>query len=95
MPTLKQQIEAAINEFWEEVALTDEAAPAVAPDFPEAMDSLAAVDVLLRLGPIVGMELEPYQVIRRGGYDSKEQFLQDLTDKVLKLVEKANGGSQA
>lgn len=94
MPSLQQQIEAALHEFWEEMALADAAAPAGAPEFPEAMDSLAAVDVLLKLEPIVGIELEAYQIIRRGGYDSKEQFLEDLTKQVLKHVEKTKGGAK-
>jgi acyl carrier protein len=81
--TIKEQIEKAISEFWEEIILEELALPEDAEKYIDTLDSVTAVDVLVRLEKIVEINLEPFKVIRRGGYESREQFMADLTAKVL------------
>jgi hypothetical protein len=45
------------------------------------VSSQESVDVLIELGPILGYELST-NVIKRGGYKSREEFVRDLTARV-------------
>lgn len=94
MAALNEQIETAIIEFWEEVALEEASLPDEAEKFIDTLDSITAVDILVALEKIVGITLEPYKVIRRGGYESRGQFVQDLTTKVLKAVQESEAGAK-
>lgn len=86
MEKLKSTIEQSLQAFWDAHSLAvDETSDAV-DGLVDPLDSLTAVDVLLELEKIVGMELPEGRVIRRGGYDSKAQFMEDLTKRVLKYV---------
>lgn len=86
MEQLKLTIEQSLQKFWDAHSLAvDETSEAV-DGLVDPLDSLTAVDVLLELEKIVGMELPEGRVIRRGGYDSKTQFIENLTKRVLKYV---------
>ena len=92
MTDLKEAIEATLSQFWEEVALEEAGLPQGVESFADTLDSPSAVDALLRLEKVVGIKLEASELIRRGGYDSKEQFMTHLTERVLQSVEKNNAG---
>lgn len=47
---------------------------------------MSSCGVLLVLEEIIGFELEPEKVIRRGGYVNREQFLTELGEAVLHQV---------
>ena len=83
---LKSAVSTCLREFWTQHSLAvDEASDSVA-GLIDPLDSLTAVEVLLELQDIVGMQIPESRVIRRGGYDGKEQFIEDLTEKVLNYV---------
>jgi hypothetical protein len=45
------------------------------------------VEALIDIEKITGMDIPEGSVIRRGGYDSKNQFIEHLTASVLKYVQ--------
>ncbi len=83
---IKSAIEACLREFWDGHSLAIEGASESVDGLIDPLDSLTAVDALIELEKIVGTELPEGRVIRRGGYDSKEQFIEDLTKRVLKYI---------
>lgn len=83
---LKSAIETCLREFWDTHSLAVDGASETVDGLIDPLDSLTAVDALIELEKIVGMELPEGRVIRRGGYDSKEQFIEDLTRRVLEYV---------
>lgn len=86
MNDMKTAIEEALAKFWDERALAADG-PAEAVDaFVDQMDSLTAVDALIELEGITHTEIDEGAVIRKGGYESRGQFVGDLTARVLKFV---------
>lgn len=83
---LKSAIETCLRQFWDSHSLAVDGASESVDGLIDPLDSLTAVDALIELEKIVGMELPEGRVIRRGGYDSKGQFIEDLTKRVLKYV---------
>lgn len=83
---LKSAIEACLRQFWDAHSLAVDEVSEFVDGLIDPLDSLTAVDALIELEKIVGMELPEGRVIRRGGYDSKRQFIEDLTKRVLNYV---------
>lgn len=83
---LKSAIETCLQQFWDSHSLAVDGASDSVDGLIDPLDSLTAVEALLELEEIVGIELPEGCVIRRGGYDSKGQFIDDLTNRVLKYV---------
>lgn len=84
---MAERIRAALEEFWADQGVAFDGIPGSVDDLVAAMDSMTAVDALIKVEEIVGMELPSGKVIRRGGYDSQAQFIKDLTARVLRYVE--------
>jgi len=85
MKELGEKISSALEAFWASQTL-DVAGGGTIDDLVAAMDSFTATDALEEIEHIVEMELPTGEVIRRGGYDSKDQFVTLLTAKVLEYV---------
>lgn len=83
---IKSAIETCLQEFWDDHSLAVDGTSESIDGLIDPLDSLTAVDALIELEKIVGTELPEGEVIRRGGYDSKEQFIEDLTKRVLRYV---------
>lgn len=81
----REAIAAALEAFWAGQTLGASGGDTI-DDLVAAMDSFTASDALVEVESIVGMELPTGEVIRRGGYDSKEQFVTLLTQRVLDYV---------
>jgi len=86
IPEIKSAVEQCLAEFWDLQALAVDKTSESIDDLIDPMDSLAAVDVLIDVGNIVGMQIPEGRVIRRGGYDTRGQFIDDLTGRVLDYV---------
>lgn len=82
-----RQIEAHLNAFWDEQAIAVDADSTSIDDLVAAMDSKTAVEALIEVEDIVDMELPVGEVVRQGGYGSREEFIRDLTRSVVKYVE--------
>lgn len=85
MEELGEKISSALEAYWASQTL-DAGGTETVDDLVTAMDSFTAVDVLMEIEEIVGMELPAGEVIRRGGYDSKDQFVAELTQKIIVYV---------
>lgn len=82
----ENQIKEVLRNFWKAQSLDVDGASTSIDDLVAAMDSLTAVDALIEVERIVGMNLPTGNVIRRGGYDNEEQFVEDVTTRVLGYV---------
>jgi hypothetical protein len=87
---LKQQIEQALASFWDENSIPVADPIDATPKMVAALDSMSAVNVLIDIDEIVGMKVDANDVIRRGGYDTREQFVEDLTARVMAFVAKGH-----
>ena len=80
---LEAAIQEELEKFWQAQAISVDAEGDNVDDLVAAMDSLTASEVLGALEELTGIELPSADLIRRGGYDNKEQFIRDLTTSVL------------
>lgn len=85
MQNLRSTISTALEEFWAMQTIDAGGATSV-DELVAAMDSVTACEVLAAIESIVGMELPSGSVIKRGGYDSKDEFVAVLTQKILDYV---------
>ena len=85
MEKLGETIAAALDAFWASQTLDADGVETV-DDLVAAMDSFTAAEVLAEVEGIVGIELPTGELIRSGGYDSKEQFVNELTKKIVDYV---------
>lgn len=87
MDDKRQEIEASLGEFWDRMAIElgedpqDTGALVGAP-----LDSLTAMEAMLEIDKLLNLKIPADTVIRKGGYESKEQFVEHLTSEVLKYV---------
>ena len=79
-------IEASLHEFWEARSLEEDLDPNSVESLADPLESVAAVDALLPVETIVGMEIPAGEVVRAGGYQSREQFVKELTQAVIDYV---------
>jgi acyl carrier protein len=83
-----EQLHDVLSAFWDQNVLE---VPADEGDVDEEiaidqplvqLDSITAVDVLLDIEKIVGKHLPIEKIVRKGGYSSREQFIQEVTNAV-------------
>ncbi len=82
-----RQIKEALLSFWKEQSVSIDGSSESIDDLVAAMDSMTAVEALIVVEKIVGIDLPSGHVIRRGGYNDQEHFINDLTNCVLTYVE--------
>lgn len=83
MDDLQQRIKDRLAEFWDERAIDIGGSPADIGELGVPMDSLTSIEVLLEIDTLVGREIPAEMVIKKGGYQSKEEFIEEVTSKVL------------
>lgn len=89
MDKIEKNIRAALDAFWEEMALQTESDGAITVDaLVGPIESMTAVEVLVIIDAIVGAQV-PNCVIQPGGYKSKDEFIEKLTKRVLDWWNKA------
>lgn len=81
---LKAQIEMALGAFWDKRAMDIIDDPLSTDDLGAPLDSLAACDAFVQIDKIVQRKLPVELIIRHGGYNSKGQFVSEITTGVLK-----------
>lgn len=87
MSDRKAEIEAVLGQFWEDMAIELGEDPQDTSGLLGApLDSLTAVEVLLQVDTLLGRSIPAEVVIRKGGYESKEQFVELLTGQVLDYI---------
>jgi acyl carrier protein len=87
--TTTGQMETILGDFWDENAIAIEPSDATdTGDYVAPLDSMSAVEVLIKLEELLGEELEASDIIRQGGYDSRDQFISDISARVLSCLRK-------
>lgn len=88
MTEIESRIRAELEKFWDERAIPSGADGATTVDeLLGPLESMTAVEVLAILDAIVGFTL-PSSVIQAGGYDTKAEFLDTLSARVMERVAK-------
>ncbi|UVH57181.1 hypothetical protein NWF24_30810 [Variovorax paradoxus] len=82
-----EEIKAHLNDFWNDQAIAVDADSTSIDELVAAMDSKTAVEALIKVEEIVGIELPVGEVIQQGGYNSREEFIEQVTSSVVKYVE--------
>lgn len=87
MTDQRAQIEAVLGQFWEEMAIDLGGSPQSTSDLLGApLDSITAVEVLVQVDELLGRTLPAEALIQKGGYESKQQFVEVLTAQILGYV---------
>lgn len=83
MSELLDKVQQALADFWDERALPSSFDGATTvEELVAPVESMTAVEVLATLDALVGKIL-PNTVIQAGGYSSKEEFVEVLSEKVM------------
>lgn len=83
----EEAVRQALEGFWDEVVDPEMTANlGLAPG--AALDSLTATDVLLTIESVLGLQGQelPQTLVKGGGYDSKDEFVEHLTESVKACV---------
>lgn len=90
MSDIEARIRAELENFWDERAIpVGSSGETAVEELAAPVESMTAVDVLAGLDKITGLKL-PNTLIRRGGYNTRDQFVDSLSAKVLKRVQEAS-----
>lgn len=82
--SVQQQIADALSNFWDECSIDSSVGDGGVygvGDLVEPMDSLTAVEILVSLSSVTGIEI-PNCVVKKGGYKSKNEFLQHMGKQI-------------
>lgn len=74
-------IRQSLAQFWDDRSV-ELGVIATVEGLIDELDSLSAVDALLPIEDRLGIDIEADQVIRRGGYENKEQFVDHLSSRI-------------
>lgn len=81
---IRKQIEILLRNFWDKRAQDIIDDPLSTDELGAPLDSISAVDAFIGIDKLVQRKLPVELIIRHGGYHSKDQFVTDITDKVLR-----------
>lgn len=87
MDHLEHQIKQHLTEFWEERAIETGEEPQNIADVGVPMDSITSIEVLLEIDKLVGRTIPVEMVIMKGGYQTRDEFIEQITSKVLTFLE--------
>lgn len=85
---LKTAIEKLLAAFWDKRALEIANDPLSVDELGAPMDSIVAVESLLEIGKVLKRKIPVDEVVRNGGYESKEQFIKLVTANILEYLKK-------
>ena len=86
-PVKIEQIKEHLRGFWFEQSILVNVDSTSIDELVSAMDSKTAVEALIEVEDIVDMELPVGEVVRQGGYNSHDEFVEELTRSIIKYVE--------
>lgn len=86
MDEMRPQIEQRLRDFWRErsIAVTD--SPTSTDELGAPLDSITSMEVIMEIDALVNRELPVERVIRQGGYVSEEDFVSEVTSRVLEVI---------
>ncbi|UVM66793.1 hypothetical protein LOY34_26505 [Pseudomonas sp. B21-009] len=80
---MKSQIEAYLGAFWDKRALEIIDDPLSTDELGAPLESIAACEAFAGIDKLVGRKMPVELIIRNGGYESKTQFVTEVTKGVL------------
>lgn len=83
---MKSEIEKHLGQFWDKRALEIVEDPLSVDQLGAPLESIMAVDALVEVGKMLQIKIPVEVVIRNGGYENKEQFVNLVTSGILKHV---------
>ncbi len=83
MSPLQNQIEVLLGTFWDDREIAIASDPTSIDDLGAPLDSLTACEAMIDIDALIGKKIPVEVVIRNGGYDSRDQFIQQVTEGVL------------
>ena len=86
MDEQKQAIEAILGQFWDERAIEMGEAPKSTVELGAPLDSLTSMEALIEIDRLLKRKVPVEAVIQKGGYQTREQFIEEVATKVLKFV---------
>ena len=87
MSDLKKQVEDALETFWTQnsIPVASETGSTI-DEMLVPLDSITACEVLIDIEKIVRKELPIGEVVKRGGYLTKDEFISEVTEAVMKYA---------
>ncbi|MGV6953165.1 hypothetical protein [Pseudomonas chlororaphis] len=89
---VKGEIEKLLGDFWDKRALEIQDDPLATEDMGAPMDSIAACDAFVGIDKLVGQKIPVELIVRHGGYESRAQFVTEITKGVITHLEGGAGG---
>ena len=86
MDEQKPLIQAILGKFWDKRAIEIGVAPGSTEELGAPLDSLTSMEALLEIDRLLERRVPVEAVIQKGGYQTREQFIEDITTNVLKFV---------
>lgn len=86
MSNLKSQIESALGGFWDTNVVGAIGDSGTVDDSLVPLDSISACEVLLDIEAIVKRELPVEKIVKKGGYETRDTFIAEVTKAVLEIV---------
>lgn len=86
MDDQKKAIETILTKFWDQRAIEMGEVPQSTEELGAPLDSLTSLEALLEIDLLLNRKVPVETVIQKGGYQTREQFVEEITTKVLKYV---------
>ena len=86
MDEQKQAIKTILGQFWDKHAIEMGHAPQSTVELGAPLDSLTSLEALLEIDRLLKRKVPVEAVIQKGGYQTREQFMEEITTNVLKFV---------
>ncbi|MCY1306531.1 hypothetical protein D9M69_374600 [compost metagenome] len=83
MSPLQNQIEVLLGKFWDDRKIAIANDPTSIDDLGAPLDSLTACEAMIDIDDLIGKKIPVEVVIQNGGYESRDQFIQQVTEGVL------------
>lgn len=82
----KQAIKAILGKFWDDRAIEMGEAPQSTEELGAPLDSLTSMEALVDIDRLLKRKVPVEAVIQKGGYQTREQFMEEISTKVMKFV---------
>jgi hypothetical protein len=86
MDELKSEIEQRLRDFWQARAIAVSEAPTSTDELGAPLDSITSLEAIMDIDELLNRKLPIYRIIRKGGYESEDDFVSDVTAKVLEVL---------
>lgn len=86
MDSMKSQIEQLLRDFWRDRAIALGELPGSTEDLGAPLDSMTTIEAIMEIDTLLDCKLPVEKIIRQGGYESEEDFVSEVTTRVLQVV---------